>query len=106
MVKWLADWVFSIPAPFFRYTAFITKNNTKIPHLGGRRGLRGKCLIPVFQPVSRHNRQTQQSSGTKQYYNLQGEDASIFSSEIDRINALPEYPIKTAILIETLISNY
>jgi hypothetical protein len=37
---------------------------------------------------------------------LQGEDASIFSSEIDKIDALPEYPIKTAVLIETLISNY
>jgi hypothetical protein len=37
---------------------------------------------------------------------LQGEDASIFSSEIDKIDTLPEYPIKTAILIENLISNY
>jgi hypothetical protein len=37
---------------------------------------------------------------------LQGDDAAIFASEIEKIDSLPEYPIKTAILIETLISNY
>jgi hypothetical protein len=37
---------------------------------------------------------------------LQNNDAKIFERKIDKIDALPETPIKTAILIENLISSY
>jgi hypothetical protein len=37
---------------------------------------------------------------------LKNNDAKIVEQEVDKIDALPETPIKTAILIENLISSY